>query len=113
MECDFWSIGVVTYILLCGMPPFYSEDNIQMFDNIKNCKYTFDEKVWKEVSDEAKNFISDIFVEDPKKRINLENMMEHEWMKADLEPENKLTVNKQALGEFVLDGIVDAEQEAA
>lgn len=41
-ECDYWSIGVVTYILLSGMPPFYSEDNIAMFDYIKECKYNFE-----------------------------------------------------------------------
>lgn len=36
-ECDYWSIGVVTYILLSGTPPFYDEDNFQLFEQIKNC----------------------------------------------------------------------------
>lgn len=35
--CDFWSVGVVMYILLCGEPPFYDEDNFELFEKIKKC----------------------------------------------------------------------------
>ena len=31
-ECDYWSIGVVTFILLSGTPPFYEEDNFALFE---------------------------------------------------------------------------------
>ena len=34
-ECDYWSIGVVLYILLCGYPPFYDDDNFILFEKIK------------------------------------------------------------------------------
>jgi len=30
--CDYWSIGVVTFILLSGTPPFYEEDNFALFE---------------------------------------------------------------------------------
>ena len=36
-ECDWWSIGVVTYIMLSGTPPFYEEDNFALFEQIKKC----------------------------------------------------------------------------
>jgi calcium/calmodulin-dependent protein kinase I len=36
-ECDFWSVGVVLFILLCGSPPFYDEDNFELFEKIKKC----------------------------------------------------------------------------
>jgi len=45
-ECDFWSIGVVTFILLSGTPPFYEEDNFALFELIKACKYDFDVDTW-------------------------------------------------------------------
>ena len=34
-EVDFWSIGVIIYILLCGFPPFYEDDNAALFEQIK------------------------------------------------------------------------------
>ena len=71
MECDYWSIGVVTYILLSGTPPFYDEDNFQLFEQIKNCQYDFEDDSWGYVSEEAKLFVSEILVKDPKKRMTL------------------------------------------
>lgn len=45
-QCDNWSIGVVTYILLSGVPPFFEEDDWSMFQAIKNCKYDFKHETW-------------------------------------------------------------------
>ena len=65
-ECDFWSIGVVTFILLSGTPPFYDEDNFVLFEQIKSCNYQFEAETWAHVSPEAKDFISRILVAEPK-----------------------------------------------
>jgi calcium/calmodulin-dependent protein kinase I len=45
-ECDYWSIGVVLYILLCGFPPFYDNDNMKLFEKIKLGKFDFPEQSW-------------------------------------------------------------------
>lgn len=57
-ECDYWSIGVVTFILLSGSPPFYAEDNFALYEQIKACKFDFDIESWSNISAEAKDFIS-------------------------------------------------------
>jgi calcium/calmodulin-dependent protein kinase I len=69
-ECDYWSIGVVTFILLSGTPPFYEEDNFALFEQIKACKYDFEVETWQSVSAEAKDFVSKILVADPKIRLD-------------------------------------------
>ena len=96
-ECDFWSIGVVAFILLCGSPPFYEEDNFALFEQIKKCKYEFDADTWQNVSKEAKDFISKILVADPKTRLDAAGLMNHPWMQKDLSGAKKLASAKVAL----------------
>ena len=40
-EVDYWSIGVVLYILLFGVPPFEDQDNMKLFEKIKRGKFSF------------------------------------------------------------------------
>lgn len=47
---------------------------------IRNAMYSFKGKVWKEVSDEAKDLISKLMVSDPTKRLNVEEALAHPWL---------------------------------
>ena len=79
-ECDYWSIGVVLYILLCGFPPFYDEDNMILFEKIKHGKYDFPSPVWDQISAEAKDIIKNLLIVDPSKRWNCEQLLRHPWI---------------------------------
>lgn len=70
--CDMWSLGVITYCLLCGYPPFNAENDLQLFMKIKNCDYEFYSPDWDTVSDSAKNFIEGLLKLDPKQRMTPE-----------------------------------------
>ena len=70
IACDFWSLGVVLFILLSGSPPFYDEDNFALFEKIKACQYNFDAPSWTSISAEAKDFISKLLVANPDERLN-------------------------------------------
>ena len=52
--CDLWSIGVITYILLCGYPPFYGDNDSAIFKQIMSGKFDFPDQEWKHTSKEAK-----------------------------------------------------------
>lgn len=45
VSCDIWSAGVILYILICGMPPFYGNSDDEIFMNIKLGKYDFKRKI--------------------------------------------------------------------
>ena len=80
-EVDVWSIGVILYILLCGFPPFYDENNAVLFKQIKQGAYSFPSPYWDEVSDGAKDLVKKILHIDPKKRYTIKQCLEHEWIK--------------------------------
>lgn len=100
-ECDYWSIGVITYVMLSGTPPFYEEEPFKLFEQIKNCQYEFDDETWSSVSAEAKDFITKILVADPKARLTCKQMLDHPWMKKDLNTERKLNKAKTKLMKYV------------
>ncbi|KPP69201.1 calcium/calmodulin-dependent protein kinase type IV-like [Scleropages formosus] len=57
-EVDMWSVGVITYILLCGFEPFFDERGDQyMFKKILNCEYEFVSPWWDDVSLNAKDLV--------------------------------------------------------
>ncbi|XP_056413920.1 LOW QUALITY PROTEIN: calcium/calmodulin-dependent protein kinase type 1G [Hyla sarda] len=77
---DCWSIGVITYILLCGYPPFYEETESKLFEKIKDGSYEFESPFWDDISKSAKDFISCLLEKDPKKRYNCEAALKHPWI---------------------------------
>ena len=49
-EVDWWSVGIILYIMLCGFPPFYEDDNAQLFEMIKKCDFDFPSPYWDDIS---------------------------------------------------------------
>ncbi|KAG9489914.1 calcium/calmodulin-dependent protein kinase type 1D [Eleutherodactylus coqui] len=80
---DCWSIGVIAYILLCGYPPFYDENDSKLFEQILKADYEFDSPYWDDISDSAKDFISHLMEKDPNKRYTCEQALRHPWIAGD------------------------------
>ena len=89
---DFWSMGIVLYILLSGEPPFYDEDSFLLYELIKNVDYSFEHPIWKQISSEAKDLIEKLLVANPNERLTGEQIMAHPWFTKsdDIMPSNVL-----------------------
>ncbi|XP_017599305.1 PREDICTED: calcium/calmodulin-dependent protein kinase type IV [Corvus brachyrhynchos] len=80
-EVDMWSVGVITYILLCGFEPFFDPRGDQyMYSRILTCDYEFVSPWWDEVSPNAKDLVRKLIVLDPQKRLTVYQALEHPWV---------------------------------
>uniref|UniRef100_H3CK38 Calcium/calmodulin-dependent protein kinase IGa n=1 Tax=Tetraodon nigroviridis TaxID=99883 RepID=H3CK38_TETNG len=77
---DCWSIGVITYILLCGYPPFFEENETLLFSKIMRAEYAFHSPFWDDISDSAKDFIGNMMKKDPTKRFTTDQALKHPWV---------------------------------
>lgn len=65
---DMWSMGVITYTLLCGYSPFRSENLQDLIDECTSHQVVFHERYWKDVSQDAKEFIMGLLEPKPEAR---------------------------------------------
>ncbi|KAJ3341527.1 hypothetical protein HDU93_004687 [Gonapodya sp. JEL0774] len=78
---DMWSIGVLTYFLLCGYTPFDASSQAEEIQNILKGKYKFEPKeYWEDVSEQAKDFIRRLLVINPKDRLTASDALKHPFL---------------------------------
>ena len=77
---DMWSLGVITYTLLCGYSPFRSENVADLIEECKSGRIVFHGRYWKDVSREAKDFIVSLLQPDPNKRLTSEEALQDVWL---------------------------------
>uniref|UniRef100_A0A667YBR3 Serine/threonine-protein kinase n=1 Tax=Myripristis murdjan TaxID=586833 RepID=A0A667YBR3_9TELE len=73
---DIWSLGVILYMLVCGVPPFQESNDSETLVMILDCRYSIPEHV----SDECKDLIFRMLQRDPSRRASLEEIEAHPWL---------------------------------
>ncbi|KAL1537796.1 Calcium-dependent protein kinase 33 [Salvia divinorum] len=88
-EADVWSAGVMLYILLSGVPPFWGDNERAIFDSVLRGNVDFETKPWPSISESAKDLVRRMLTQDPKKRITAAQVLEHPWLKEGGEASDK------------------------
>jgi len=78
---DLWSCGVIMFVLLCGYPPFYGENDADVLSKVRLGNFSFNASDWKNVSEDAKNLIRMMLKMNPRDRYTAEQALNHEWIK--------------------------------
>ncbi|KAI4890070.1 hypothetical protein NFI96_014146, partial [Prochilodus magdalenae] len=91
LKVDIWAAGVITYILLCGFPPFRgsTEDQEALFDQILLGQLEFPLPYWDNVSDSAKELITSMLQVEVDQRYTALQVLEHPWVTNDGLSENE------------------------
>ncbi|KAK3018043.1 hypothetical protein RJ639_004533 [Escallonia herrerae] len=79
-EIDIWSAGVILYILLCGVPPFWAESEQGVAQAILRGLIDFKREPWPSISESAKSLVRQMLEPDPKLRLTAKQVLEHSWL---------------------------------
>uniref|UniRef100_A0A8C2FPY2 Serine/threonine-protein kinase DCLK2 n=1 Tax=Cyprinus carpio TaxID=7962 RepID=A0A8C2FPY2_CYPCA len=91
LKVDIWAAGVITYILLCGFPPFRgsTDDQEALFDQIMMGQLDFPLPYWDNVSDSAKALITCMLQVEVEQRYTALQVLDHPWVNDDRMCENQ------------------------
>jgi len=83
-KADVFSLGIISHILLTGVPPFQKNTYKETLIANKECIFDFESEIWNNVSIESKQFIKDVTNRDPNKRLSAIQAVDHPWFKLKL-----------------------------
>ncbi|KAJ1929577.1 Calmodulin-dependent protein kinase cmk2 [Tieghemiomyces parasiticus] len=88
---DVWSLGIITFTILCGYSPYYFCENAQeMLAVMERHEVVFDKRYWWGVSDGAKEFIRACLHPDPTQRLTVHQALRHPWLEGTTALDNDL-----------------------
>ena len=94
---DLWSIGIITFLLLCGYLPFdYKHSEREIARQTIQDPVPFESKIWNKYSPEARTFVEGLLHKRPEKRYSIKEVLEHPWIKKMDKVPNKRRDSKNA-----------------
>ncbi|XP_012874877.1 PREDICTED: myosin light chain kinase, smooth muscle isoform X1 [Dipodomys ordii] len=98
---DMWSIGVICYILVSGLSPFMGDNDNETLANVTSATWDFDDEAFDEISDDAKDFISNLLKKDMKDRLNCTQCLQHPWLMKDTKNMEAKKLSKDRMKKYM------------
>ncbi|XP_068921055.1 myosin light chain kinase, smooth muscle isoform X6 [Petaurus breviceps papuanus] len=98
---DMWSIGVICYILVSGLSPFMGDNDNETLANVTSATWDFDDEAFDEISDDAKDFISNLLKKDMKNRLDCTQCLQHPWLMKDTKNMEAKKLSKDRMKKYM------------
>ncbi|XP_073282665.1 phosphoenolpyruvate carboxylase kinase 2-like [Primulina huaijiensis] len=79
-KVDIWSAGIILYILITGIPPFYGDSVTEIFESVLRANLRFPKTILSSPSCEVKDLLRQMLCKDVFRRFSAEQVLAHPWI---------------------------------
>uniref|UniRef100_A0A3B5ADA1 Myosin light chain kinase, smooth muscle n=1 Tax=Stegastes partitus TaxID=144197 RepID=A0A3B5ADA1_9TELE len=99
---DSGSLGRLSVLRLSGLSPFMGDNDNETLSNVTSATWDFEDEAFDEISDNGKDFITNLLKKDMKARLTCAQCFEHTWLKQDTNTMKAKKLSKERMKKYIL-----------